>query len=96
VRFITQYAAEESNRLDLGIQFTALLPQLTPATDLGRIAVAAYARRSGMTQDEYIAQLGAPLTPQLAGRAVLQLLTDPMLTTQGAFLLTSAGLKPLE
>jgi len=95
VRFIAQYAAEESSRLDLGIQITALLPQLSPATDLGRPAVAAYARRAGLTEEEYRAQLGSPLTPDLAGAAVVQVLTDPALSAQGAFLLTSAGLKPL-
>lgn len=95
-RFITQYAAEESRRLDLGIQFTALLPQLTPATDLGKLAVTAYARRYGRTEEEYLAQFGALVTPDLAGAAVLQVLTDPALTAHGAFLLTGAGLKPLE
>jgi hypothetical protein len=96
VRFIAQYATEEASRLDLGIQITTLLPRLTPATDLGRTAAAAYARRAGMIMEEYIAQLGAPLTPDLAGAAVVQLVTDPALTAHRAFLLTSAGLKPLE
>jgi NAD(P)-dependent dehydrogenase (short-subunit alcohol dehydrogenase family) len=96
VRFIAQYAAEESARLGLGIQITALLPQLSPATDLGRPAVAAYARRAGLTLDEYLAQLGAPLTPQMVGAAVVQTLTDPARTGYGAFLLTSAGLKALD
>ncbi|HWE64161.1 MAG TPA: SDR family NAD(P)-dependent oxidoreductase, partial [Chloroflexota bacterium] len=96
VRFIAQYAAEESRRLNLGIQVTALLPQLSAATDLGRPAVAAYAHRAGMTEEQYRAQLGTPVTPHLAGAAVVQVLTDPTLTAHGAFLLTSAGLKPLE
>ena len=96
LRFLAQYAAEESSRLDLGIRFTALLPQLSPATDLGRLAVAAYARRAGVTEEEYRAQLGAPLTPQLAGAGVVQVLTDPMLAAHGAFMLTNAGLKPID
>ena len=95
-RFIAQNAAEEADRLGLGIQITTLLPQLTPATDLGRLAVEAYARRAGISREEYVAQLGAPLTPDLAGAAVVQLLTDPTPTGHPAFLLTSAGLKPLE
>jgi NAD(P)-dependent dehydrogenase (short-subunit alcohol dehydrogenase family) len=96
VRFIAQYAAEEAGRLDLGIRITTLLPQLTPATDLGRPAVAAYARRAGMSEEEYRAQLGEPLTPQLAAAAVVQVLTDPALTAHPAYLLTAAGLRPLE
>jgi NAD(P)-dependent dehydrogenase (short-subunit alcohol dehydrogenase family) len=96
LRFIAQYAAEEASRLDLGIQITTLLPQLTPATDLGRPAAAAYARRAGMTMEEYSAQLGTPLTPHLAGDAVVQLVTDPALTAHRAYMLTGAGLKPVE
>jgi NAD(P)-dependent dehydrogenase (short-subunit alcohol dehydrogenase family) len=96
VRFIAQYAAEESKRLGLGIQITTLLPQLTPATDLGRPAVAAYARRAGMTVEEYTAQLGTPLTPHFAGAAVVQVLTDPSHGSNQAYLLTAAGLRPLD
>jgi hypothetical protein len=42
-RFITGYAQDEADRAGLGITFTAVLPRLTPLTDLGRPAVAAYA-----------------------------------------------------
>jgi NAD(P)-dependent dehydrogenase (short-subunit alcohol dehydrogenase family) len=95
-RFIAQYVAEEASRLGLGLQITTLLPQLSPATDLGRTAVAAYARRAGLSREAYVTQLGAPLTPALAGATVVQVLTDPTLTTHPAFLLTSAGLAPCE
>ena len=43
IRFITGYAADESERAGLGIRFISLLPRLTPATELGSAAVAAYA-----------------------------------------------------
>jgi NAD(P)-dependent dehydrogenase (short-subunit alcohol dehydrogenase family) len=96
LRFIAQYAADEAGRQDLGIHITTLLPQLSPATDLGRLAVAAYARRAGMTEEAYMAQRGAPLTPEIAGAGVVQVLTDPSLAAHPAFLLSSAGLKPLD
>ncbi len=48
IRFITSYAADESERAGLGIRFISLLPRLTPATDLGAKAAAAYARRAGL------------------------------------------------
>src|SRR6266480_4267244 len=48
IRFITSYAAAESERAGLGIRFISVLPQLTPATELGAAAVAAYAAREGM------------------------------------------------
>lgn len=37
-RFITAYAQDEANRAGLGITFTAVLPRVTPLTDLGRPA----------------------------------------------------------
>ncbi len=80
LRFLAQYAAEEAGRLDLGLQVTALLPQLTPATDLGRAAVAAYARRTGLTEEAYVAQLDDPLTPAQAGAiSILTGFIDPRL-----------------
>ena len=36
IRFLAAYAADESHRDGLGIRFSAVLPQLTPATGLGR------------------------------------------------------------
>jgi NAD(P)-dependent dehydrogenase (short-subunit alcohol dehydrogenase family) len=53
-RFITAYAQDEATRADLGITFTAVLPRLTPLTDLGRPAVRAYAARSGQTEQQYL------------------------------------------
>jgi NAD(P)-dependent dehydrogenase (short-subunit alcohol dehydrogenase family) len=96
LRFIARYAAEEADRLGLGIQVTTLLPQLSPATELGQSAVAAYARRAGMTEEVFMARRGAPLTPERAGTAVVQVLTDPTLAAHPAFLLSSTGLTPVE
>jgi len=42
-RFMTGYAQDEANRAGLGITFTAVLPRITPLTDLGRPAIRAYA-----------------------------------------------------
>lgn len=96
VRFIAQYAAEESARAKLGIRVASILPRLSPATDLGRPAVAAYARRSGRTEEEFVAQMGPPLTPSLAGAALVRLLGDRSLDAHGAFMLDAGGLHPLE
>src|SRR6202008_2437053 len=51
VRFITGYAADESERAGLGIRFVSVLPGLTPSTELGAKAVAAYAERQGVDVD---------------------------------------------
>ena len=53
IRFITGYAADESERAGLGIRFISVLPRLTSATELGSMAVAAYARRDGVDVDDY-------------------------------------------
>src|SRR3954451_1194113 len=51
IRFIATYAADESARRGLGLRFAAVMPPLTPATDFGRAAVAAYAARNGTEPD---------------------------------------------
>lgn len=95
VRFITGYAQDEANRAGLGITFTAILPKITPLTDLGRPAVQAYAARAGLSEQEYIKQLGGALTPEQAGQAITALVADPSGPDQAAYLLTTTGLHPL-
>jgi len=46
---------------------------MTPLTDLGRPAVQAYAARAGQSEQEYLQQMGEPLTPELAGAALVEL-----------------------
>ena len=92
-RFIADYAAQESRRAGLGISVTAVLPRLTAATDLGRPAVAAYAARAGITEDQFLAQMGTPVTPEVAGAAFLRLATGD--AEAAAYVLTGDGLQPL-
>ena len=94
IRFLAGYAADESERAGLGIRFTAVLPQLTPATGLGAAAVAAYAARAGMEVEAYLKDRGPALTPEQAGAAITALIGDPG-HDQRAYLLTAAGLRPL-
>ena len=94
-RFLADYTAQESNRSGLGITVTAVLPQLTPATDLGKPAVAAYAARGGLSMEEYLAQLGDPITPEIAGAAFTRLAAGDRDTDVPASLLTAGGLRPL-
>jgi NAD(P)-dependent dehydrogenase (short-subunit alcohol dehydrogenase family) len=92
IRWLTSYAAEESQRAALGIRFVSVLPQLTPATALGAVFAAAYAARSGA--DGATSAGGPALTPQQAGQAITDLVTGPD-PEQDAYLLTAAGLRPL-
>jgi NAD(P)-dependent dehydrogenase (short-subunit alcohol dehydrogenase family) len=93
IKFITSYAAAESERGGLGIRFISVLPQLTPATGLGAAAVAAYAAREGMDVGAYLERSGPALTPEQAGEAFLGLASDPG-HAPGPYLLTAAGLSP--
>ena len=89
--FLTGYAQEESGRAGLGIRFVSVLPKLTPATDLGSVAVTAYACRDGISVEEYLERFGPGLTAEEAGNATVDLVGSPEYTP-GAYMLTPAGL----
>lgn len=94
IRFIAAYAASESARAGLGIRVVSVLPRLTPATELGAPAVAAYAEREGVDVATYRERLGPPLTPELVGATIAELAADPGLD-RPAYLLTADGLAPV-
>jgi NAD(P)-dependent dehydrogenase (short-subunit alcohol dehydrogenase family) len=94
-RFITGYAQDEAKRAGLGIAFTAVLPRITPLTDLGRPAVRAYAARSGQSEEEYLQPMGEPLSPEVAGAALVELVRADAATVVPGYLLTGAGLQKL-
>src|SRR6201991_522526 len=75
VRFITGYAALESERAGLGIEFVSVLPGLTPSTDLGAKAVAAYAKRQGVDVEEFVQSMQPALTAEQVGKSVLEIAT---------------------
>jgi NAD(P)-dependent dehydrogenase (short-subunit alcohol dehydrogenase family) len=91
IRFITGYAADESERAGLGIRFISLLPRLTAATELGSMAVAAYARRDGVDVDEYLERFGRGVTPEEVGKATADMVASAEYAP-GAYLLTPAGI----
>jgi NAD(P)-dependent dehydrogenase (short-subunit alcohol dehydrogenase family) len=94
IRFITGYAADESARAGLGIRYVSVLPKLTPATDIGAMAVEAYARRNDLSIEAYLEEVGPGITPEDVGKATLELVAAAD-HDAGAFLLTPAGLSPL-
>jgi NAD(P)-dependent dehydrogenase (short-subunit alcohol dehydrogenase family) len=94
-RFLTGYARDESERAGLGITFTSILPKITPHTGLGRPAVEAYAARAGISTEQYIEGMGGALTPETAGRALVELARPGTPSGPAAYLLTADGLQPL-
>ena len=94
-RFIAGYAAEESRRAGLGISVTAVLPAMTPLGDVGRAGVQAYAARLGKTEEEYLAEMGKPLSPELAGSCLVDLVLRDADSVGPGYLLTPGGLRDL-
>ena len=95
IRFIASYAAAESGRSALGIRFTSVLPQLTPETELGAAAVAAYAARQGVDIRAFLEGRGMALTPEQVGTAIVDIVTGSG-NDRDAYLLTTAGLSPVQ
>lgn len=95
VRFISAYAGAEAALRSLGLRFVALLPQLTPATDLGAAGVAAYAERAGLSIEAFQEQLGPVLTTEHFAKTVADVITDDSYSA-AAYLLTATELRPLD
>jgi NAD(P)-dependent dehydrogenase (short-subunit alcohol dehydrogenase family) len=94
VRLITEYAALESEQAGLGIDFVSVLPALTPNTELGAKAVAAYAARQGVDVDAFGQSLQPALTAEQVGKSVLQI-ASAQSRDHRAYTLSAAGLTPL-
>ena len=60
---------------------------------MGRQGVRGYAGRGGQTEEEYLKQLGEPLTPEMAGSVIVDLVEADPATTAPEYLLTAAGLQ---
>lgn len=95
VRFITAYAQQESQRAGLGITFKSVLPRLSPATSLGRPAVAAYAARAGMPEAQFVSELGPAATPRSVGAAFVRLVGGSADGEAREFVLSGDELRPL-
>jgi NAD(P)-dependent dehydrogenase (short-subunit alcohol dehydrogenase family) len=95
VRFISQYAAAESDAGELGIRFVSVLPKLTPNTAAGAAGARAYARRAGLDLDSYIRQLGPTLTAEDVGAMIAELAADDDRTAR-AYLAGPDGLTSLD
>jgi hypothetical protein len=65
-------------------------------TDLGRPAVKAYAARGGQTEAEYLTKFGTPLTPEIAGKAIVELLQKDPADVAPGYQLTGNGPRQLQ
>jgi len=92
------YANGIANDLNLGIRFQAVLVrQIVGATELGRAAAEAYARRKGVSTEAFLAGFGKTLGPRDYGEHVVTLLTDPKYESATAFgVRGETGIQPLD
>ncbi len=94
--FLAQYCEGEATRLSLGVRFFAVLPQrIMPDTDLGKIAVAGYARYLGLTESAFLADMDESQTPDDVARAVIALAAVPGTGKETAFVVSAHGVEAL-
>jgi hypothetical protein len=74
-------------------RFVSVLPKLTPATDLGAPAVAAYARRDRVDVDEFLERQGPVLEPEQVGGHIADLASST--APAGAYVPLPDGLSVL-
>ena len=92
------YANSVADGLGLDIRFQALLiRQIVGATELGRTAAEAYARRKGVSTEAFLAGFGKALGPRDYGEHVVTLLSEPRYENVTAFAIRGdAGIQPLD
>jgi NAD(P)-dependent dehydrogenase (short-subunit alcohol dehydrogenase family) len=91
--FLASYAQKESDRLRLGLRFTALAPRMMPGTELGRYAVAGYARYLGISEADFVQSMETPPTAADVASAVIEVVTNPGQLTGKVFVVSGTGLQ---
>jgi NAD(P)-dependent dehydrogenase (short-subunit alcohol dehydrogenase family) len=83
---MASYANVVSAESNLGIRFQALVPQqMTAAGGVGRAGAELYARRKGVTPEQFLAGFGKPLSAHDFGEYVARILTEPQYEETPAF-----------
>jgi NAD(P)-dependent dehydrogenase (short-subunit alcohol dehydrogenase family) len=91
--FIADYSQKESDRLELGLRFTALAPRMIPETDLGKHAVAGYSRYLDMSAADFIKSMDSPPTASDVAAAAIQLATNPEHPKGKTFVVSGKGVQ---
>jgi len=91
--FMANYSQKESDRLGLGLRFTALAPRMMPDTELGKHAVAGYSRYLGISEADFISSMASPPTPSDVARAVIEVVANPDRSKGKAFVVSGQGLE---
>jgi NAD(P)-dependent dehydrogenase (short-subunit alcohol dehydrogenase family) len=92
--FIAEYAQAESDRLNLGIRFLAIVPRyIMSTTPMGRAAVAGYSGYRGITPEEFIARTPGTTTPAEVAKVFVELVCEPRSEEGDVFTVSSAGVE---
>lgn len=91
--FIANYSQKESDRLELGLRFTALAPRIMPDTELGQHAIAGYSHYLGISAADFVGGMDAPPSAMDVARAVLELATHPDRSRGKVFVVSAKGLE---
>ena len=91
--FIANYAQKESDRLKLGLSFTALAPRMMPDSELGRHAVAGYARYLGIAEADFIQSMDSAPTASDVAAGVMEVVTHPDRSKGRVFVVSGKGLE---
>lgn len=91
--FIANYGQKESDRLGLGLRFMTLAPRMTPDTELGKHAVAGYARYLGISPEDFVRSMEAPPTSSDVAGGVMELAGNPDGYKGKAFIVSGKGLQ---
>ena len=96
IKLISSYAGLEAQRLGANIRFLSVLPQLTPATGLGKLYTERYAAMAGMSEAQFLDdRFGGTLSPQQVGESISDLAVDDSYL-QPAYLVGTKGLQPVD
>jgi NAD(P)-dependent dehydrogenase (short-subunit alcohol dehydrogenase family) len=91
--FIANYSQKESDRLRLGLHFMALAPRIMPDTELGKHAVAGYARYLGISAADFIKSMASPPGASDVAAGVVALATNPDQARGKVFVVSGKGLE---
>jgi NAD(P)-dependent dehydrogenase (short-subunit alcohol dehydrogenase family) len=95
VKLISSYAGLEAQRFGAQIRFVSVLPQLTPATGLGKLYTERYAAIAGMSEAKFLeGRFGGALSAEQVGESITDLVVDDSYSDP-AYLLGTTGLQPI-
>ncbi|MDX8483025.1 SDR family oxidoreductase [Mesorhizobium sp. VK24D] len=93
--FLAKYCQAESDRLELGIRFVALVPsRVMPETELGQVAVSGYARYLGIPPEKFLENMGPRQSPADVAQAVIETALRPPEGVGPIFTISANGLTP--